>query len=258
MTYETQLVHSCAKVARLVVLGALSVFATSSYAYYFNTDIYNTTGSVANDYHIKLHANSNISVSNHWEHGGDVAFPTFGSSGTGSPNVNLDWSGATVNQGQSVHVGAAGSFGTSVEITESWWTFGGIKLTTQPTNTQASASFDGTGSLYQIAWVDLFDSSLNLIGTEWIEETGSTFPTIYNAGTDPIYVSYAFMTSTTLIPIENLNASLGRSNFGQFTPITEISGIPEPASLSLIAAGVIGLCINRRVRRQRVGTVILV
>lgn len=246
MTCDIHSAQSRPRLARLTLVGALSVFATSSHAYFFNTDIQNTTGSVANDYHIKLHASQNIDVTHHWETGGNVVFPGFSSSGGGSPDLNLNWSGATVNQGQTVHVGASGSLGVSVQITESWWTFGGIKLTTQPTNTQASAHFDGAGSLFQIAWVDLFDSSNNLIGSEWIEELGSTAPTIFNAGSDPIRVSYAFMTSSVEIPIEDLNAGLGRNNFTQFTPITELQGVPEPASLSLIAAGLIGLIGSRR------------
>lgn len=238
-----------ALLARLALLGSLSVYAAGGQAAWFNTDIHNTTGSVANDYHIKVHSDSqNITIGgNHWDTGfGAVPWPSFSASGEGTQDVGLNWSGATVNSGEKVHVGAYG-LPSDFVITESWWTLGGAKL--MPSFGQASASFDGLGTTYQVAWVDLYDGANNLIGSQWIQELGSVQPTIFNATSDAIYVSYGFWQTNTPIPIEQLNATdLNRSNFSQFSPIVRLAGVPEPGSLLLFGAGFLGLLSVRRGR----------
>ena len=206
----------------------------------FNTDFTNTTGSIVNDYHVKLVSDQPINVSNTWQIGGQVQFnaPTITGGGTGT--VQLDWSGATVNQGQTTHVGVSTTaYQPNLRIVESWWTIGGVKFDGTPL---VNAGFNAAPG-FTVAQVRLYDDILgtHLVSTQWIEAPGELASISSFNGT--VYASWATRRSNSVIPLQDLNESLG--GFGSFTPI---AAVPEPPALALLLAG--SLMIGWILRRQ--------
>jgi hypothetical protein len=215
----------------------------------FNSDFVNTTGSLLNDYHVKMVSTAPITISSTWQTGGNVQFNPGTVSGNGTNTVTIDWSGATVNQGQTTHVGAStAAFDPNIKIVESWWTVGGVKFTT--TGNQASANFTG-GANFAVARISIFNDSLGttLLGTEWMEGPGN-FQNVQNQTTDgPLFVKVALLTSTTVIPLQNLNFSL--TGFGADSAVQTLPPVPEPASAVALGVGLLTLAVASARRRSR-------
>ena len=214
----------------------------------FNTDLVNTTGSVLNDYHVKLVSTAPITISDTFQSGGDVVFNSGVVNGNGTNSVTIDWSGATVNQGQTSHVGAAtAAYDPSIIIQESWWTFGGVKFVPN-TGTQATGFFSG-GSFFTVARISIFDSpgATTLLGTEWMQGAGNLLNVANRTSDGPIYVKVATRTSQNAIPLSDLNFSL--TGFGPDSPVLQLSPVPEPSSLLTFGVGM--LCLVGYARRRR-------
>jgi hypothetical protein len=200
----------------------------------FNTHFENTTGNVANDYHIKMVADENITIDATFESGGDVVFDdaltTGGVQGNGTQSVTINWSGATVNPGQTVHVGAGTGIGggtpNNLRITESWWTVGLVKMVSDTLRCFASADFNGTAGSgdWVVVQLEIFDDieGTNLIGRQWIEGRGTSAVITNETYGRSIFARWAFNTpSPDMIPLEDLNEDLG--GFGSFGPIVELA-----------------------------------
>ncbi|MBN1766229.1 MAG: hypothetical protein JW860_13295 [Sedimentisphaerales bacterium] len=189
----------------------------------FNTHFKNTTGSMVNDYHVRLVANEPITVSSTWQSGGDVQFSPGVVTGNGTKSIEVNWSGATVNQGQTAHCGVSTStYIPSLTVTESWWTVGGVKFNPNLNDgLMGNADFDG-GSDYTVARIKLYDDiyGSNLIGTEWIEGPGDLLGISNLSHDGPLYASVATLSSSTEIALEDLNPSL--EGFGPDGPIIEL------------------------------------
>lgn len=199
------------------VLSAYAVVGTrTADAILMNTHFTNTTGNVANDYHLKLVSPNPINISNTYCFGGDVVFNEPTITGNGSTDVSLDFAGSTVNSGQTVHVGfyAPGNF--DIRVAESFWTSGDLEVL--PRIGMKSAAFDGTTNDFLIERISLYDdlAGTNLIGTMWWEDLGASVIN-RNLTTQPVFASYAYLRSPTMIPLEDLNYSL--TGFGPESPI---------------------------------------
>ena len=224
-----------------LALAAMALGSASARAdVLFNTDIVNTTGSVANDYHVRLVAEEPINIDHTYEAGGDVSFLPGVVEGNGTKDVTINWEGVTVNQGQMVHVGASSGFGNGtpnkMRVAESWWTLGGVKLAALTSGRQASADFDGqagTGE-WLVGRIDLYDSAtgFNQIGRQWVEGRGLGI-SLANLTTDgPIFARLALRAPTLQpVPLAELNPSLG--GFGPAGPMQ----ILEPVSPSPYCPG---------------------
>lgn len=232
----------------------LSVFATvglqPANAVLMNTDFENTTGNVANDYHLKVVSTNPIPIDNTFTSGGDVAFNAPTVTGAGTTSVSLDFAGATVNPGQTTHVGFLSIGNFDVKVAESFWTFGGLEIL--PRIGMASATFTGAASDFLVARVSLFDdlAGSNLIGTMWWEDQASS-ATINNFTTEPVYASIAFARFSNMIPLENLNESL--TGFGTESGIQFLAPIPEPETYAMLMAGLglIGFMTRRRRKNEQ-------
>jgi hypothetical protein len=92
----------------LVLLLAASGPARAGFL--FNTDFQNTTGMAANDLHLMLTANQNINITQTYSATVptqiSTAFPNATVTGNNSKAVTIDWTGATVSNGNWTHVGA--------------------------------------------------------------------------------------------------------------------------------------------------------
>jgi hypothetical protein len=211
----------------------------------FNAHLTNTTGNVADDYHVKMTASQNINITSTFEAGGDVMFPDAlgggGVQGNGTTSVTINWTGATVNQNQTAHFGAGSGVGggtpNGFQITESWWTFGGAKLVPadSASGRLCSANFNGVAGSgdWVVVKIELFDSptSSTPIGTEWIEGRGTSAHIINWTSDGPIFARWAFNTpSATQIPIADLNPSL--TGFGDFGPMVVLEPIEVAPSLT--------------------------
>jgi hypothetical protein len=223
----------------------------------FNIDFTNTTGSIADDFHIKLSTSTPVNVLQTFE-GGAVSFNPGTITGDGTTTVEIDWSGATVNPGQTTHIGASASSGSVMDVTyalESWWTHGGQKIGSHgydgagPTVAFTGAASFAPNAGWTVARVTLFTdlAGTNVVGTEWVEEEGD-FARIFNASPyGPIFASVATLSSPDPIPLEDLNFSL--TGFGLDGPIMQLDPVPEPGTVLLIITGLMG-CVWRRTGRN--------
>lgn len=218
----------CLHFCGIVAILALGLIGGSARAAWMNTDVTNTTGNVANDFHLVLESDNPINIANTYNFGSppaDVSFPDTDVSGSGTNDVTISWSGATVNSGQDTHVGFYAPGNLDVKVKKCIWTFGGLEIL--PRNLgMPSAEFDGVGTDYLVVRVNLWDGNddPNLVGTMWWEGQGST-AIIGNFSDHATYASLAFRDPGPMIPLEDLNHTLG--GFGSETDIVEI--VPEIA-----------------------------
>ncbi|HBL27154.1 MAG TPA: hypothetical protein DD490_10000 [Acidobacteria bacterium] len=232
---------TCSTFSRRLVLATASalLLPLAATATLMNADIVNTTGSVANDYHVKLESPNGkpINVGSTFEAGGNVMFndalSSGGVSGNGTSSVTINWSGATVNQGQTVHVGAYAP--EDFIIRESWWTFGGVPLVpAKTTGKLASAKFNNVNQQWVVVQIALWSDirGTRNLGHEWIEGNG-TGAYIFNATCAPIYASWSFRRpSDTQVPLEDLNPAL--SGFDTWTEIVELPAAGVPCATATV------------------------
>lgn len=197
----------------LVVGFTLIVSANASaYTYVWNTDVENTTGNVANDYHVKFVHDSPFTVDKTWTTGGDVSFPNVNVQGSGTTEVTIDYSGATVNSGQDTHIGAAFSVPwRKLKVAEVYWTFGGMELLPRtvlldPDRTGAS----GTAG-YGLARYELYnETGTEYLSVNWQEMDGGSgsFVLTNNNDVNVTVVGLTYRFSLDLVPLEDLNPSL--------------------------------------------------
>lgn len=230
-----------------LLIYALASFSTAE-AVLMNTHFTNTTGNVATDYHLRLVSSQPINIANTYQFGGDVAFSAPTIQGSGSTNVSLDFAGATVNNGQTVHVGFYAPNNWGVKVAESFWTFGGLEL--MPRTGMKSAAFDGLATEYLVERISLYSdlAGTNLVGTMWWEDQAASLIN-QNFTTKPVFASTATLRSPTLIPLEDLNYSLG--GFGTESPIRFYAPVPEPEIYAMLLAGLGLLGFTARRKKQR-------
>lgn len=236
----------------------------------FNTDVRNTTGNVANDYHIKMKAAVPINIDNTYESsvaGGPVfghASPG-GVTGGGTTDVTINWAGATVNSGQETHIGAGTGLGggtpNRLVITESWWTFGGLPVAPAVGGSVpklANVAFDGTAGTgnWVVARVKIYDDAVGttLLSTTWYEGRGSS--AYLTSSSDATYAKVAYTTpSASMVPLASLNSTLpgfGADSAITLLPVSTSVPLPLPALAvlgSLLAVGS-GIVAARRKRKQ--------
>jgi hypothetical protein len=214
----------------------------------YSLDLKNTTGNVANDYHVRLEADANIDTSVLVNANG---FPSIRTRGNGTKAVRIDWSGATINPGGTISEGfgiVGAKLPPNLRITESYWTLGGLKVVALTSGRLATGDFNGTvaSDPWGVVRVSLFDdlTGTDQIGTEWIEgqvnpATLTNYAIVSNQTSDgPIFASWAFRLPGAFVPLDELNSSLG--GFGPQTPIQELAAAPEPSSVVLFGLG--GAC----------------
>ena len=213
-----------------------------TWAIVMNTDFINTTGNVANDYHLKLVCPTPITIDSTFQSGGQVVFDPPTITGNGTNTVSLDFAGATVNNGETTHIGFADIGNFDIKVAESFWTFGGIEIL--PRLAMATATFNGAAGDFLVARISLYDDMLgsNLIGMMWWEEQAA-MADIYNYTTESMYASVSFGRFQDMIQLEDLNESL--TGFGPESQIQFYAGVPEPMSLLLTAIGLASLCLIR-------------
>ncbi len=192
---------------------------------WFNTLLPNTTGNIVNDYHMKYVHTKPMTVQSiyncceppsvSW-----VKFPTAVPAGSGSNTVTLDWSGATLNNGEQTHIGAYITWDDGGEpvITENYWTFGGTEVVPRPVVLDPSWS-SGNGGGYSILRYELLDTSTSTtLSVNWQEMDGGPGPyTLTNNSTRTVTVSgLSTRRVSRPIPGDQLNVALG--GFGDPLP----------------------------------------
>jgi hypothetical protein len=211
----------------------------------FATDFKNTTGQVVNDYHIKLEADKKFKVSDAFSLGlgpaPSTGFPDVSITGNNSTAVTLNFSGATLNPGDSTWVAALqGWFAKGpppgLTVTESWWTVGGIRVHPPKASLGGLLLTPESDGIQTASWnverITLYDSLAGtyVVGHEWSEaQTGIAAPT--NSSGETLFYSTATFVSPTEIPLDQLNLNLG--GFGQESPISSLRPTPEPSALIL-------------------------
>jgi hypothetical protein len=164
-------------------------------------------------------------------------------SGNGTTSVAVTFSGTTFNANDWTHVGI---FGTgNARITDSFWTINGVPVFSNDGH-MPGVAFTGTSTSWLIVRVTIYDALNNVIGHEWAEEQ-ATADSLTGSGV-PLFVSTATMLSSTQIPLDQLNENLG--GFGPESPITPLPSLPEPSSLALAGAGLLGLALARARSRR--------
>jgi hypothetical protein len=221
----------------LACFAALSVSSARA-DFLLNTDIQNTTGQTANDYHIEFEALQQFEVTTVYAsraHNGQpgARFPSHSVTGNGTTNVTITWSGATIFPGNWTHVGAATPVGTGtpngLQVEDSFWTINGKEIDPgNPTGRRSGLlpSFQFTGNSgsgpWLVARVTLYDNPNGMvIGHAWAEGRG-TGVTISNQTTEvPIFETTAFLTPVGKVPLASLNETLG--GFGPDGPLTTLN-----------------------------------
>jgi hypothetical protein len=141
--------------------------------------------------------------------------------------------------GYSTHVGIRGT-GRAV-LADQHWSKSGTP-TSGPDGHMPGVNFTGQspGDKWMIVRTTMYSalSGGAVIGEQWTEEQATGFS--LTGSSVPLYVSSNYFLSNTEIPLEDLNHSLD-SNFGLDSPIVQLNAAPEPSSLVLVSAGVIGM-----------------
>lgn len=185
-------------VLRLVMHGALAatfvlLFAsTNSQATFHNDDFYNTTASIANDFHIEFVSATPITVGTQCCRSSPTGtFPAATVSGGGTLSVTLDWSGFTVNPSQKIHVGYNLTSSTPIKVYKSYWTLNGFQIAS--TLFWPSVNITGGGTNYLLARVTVFDwTGMTLLGHRWVQTLG-TEATVTNGGLGLFYARLAVL-----------------------------------------------------------------
>jgi hypothetical protein len=223
----------------------------------FNAEIYNGTNKSANDYHITLESDSDITVEKTLEtpstkHPGGK-FTGAGLGDNGTTKVVIDYFGHTFDNGEWTHVGAefSTSKDTEVKITNSYWTKDGTEIKSSSLGGKLpGATAVDPPSGWVVLRVDSYDGLTGpLVGSEWIEGKGSS-PSDVMVRNDldvTLYVSTSYLLSPTEIPLELLNDSL--AGFSTPTPVVALPPVPEPSSL-VPALAVLGIAAAARAIRN--------
>jgi len=215
-----------------------------------NADIANTTGQTVNDYEIQLSlpggsiyvSDVYMSTAHNGQPGAAFTMDTIANNGSGL--VTIEFSGATLLPGQWTHVGAEGtSSSPAVVQTLAEWTFNGAPV--GPNGLSGKLldlpSGNANDSNFETARVTFYDAPAigNVIGHEWIEVNGNGPQDVQlvNSNPIPLYGSVAYLNSPTLIPLDQLNETLG--GFGADGNIMTFSAVPEPASLFMACTAVL-------------------
>ncbi len=185
--------------------------------------------------------------------------------------VRLDWHTfppSVVFPGGQVHIGFAGSIPPrchfcdtpGVFITESYWTsgepIGPLLGLLSPVFIPPSSI--GPAPTWLVGRVDLFEEGpeLGRIGSIWWEDQAIS-ASFFNFTTVPVLASIAFASFPDMIALENLNESL--TGFGPaspvqlFMPVPLPAAVPEPASIVLLGAGLMGLLAARNRSSRKIG-----
>jgi hypothetical protein len=221
-----------------------------------NTDFQNTTGTVANDYHIRVQSKFAMLLNDAGSmlpHNGQpgAAFPTTTIHNYSPSDVTIDFSGATLQNLEWTHIGLS-VLGRAPAITESWWTYNGQRI--QPSGSLggvlASAEISGDPSQWMVLQVKLY-TGINgqLIGNMWFQDQGNQF-TLSNWNNQNLYVTTSYKFVSTPYALVDLNEDLGR--LGPESGFQVLVGVPEPSTLTaLLAGGIVGIATCRRLPRRK-------
>lgn len=175
-------------------------------ATFHNDDFFNTTGNLANDFHIEFVSATAITVGSQCCRSSPTGtFPAATTSGGGTKNVTYDWSGLTVNSTEKIHVGYNITSSSPIQIKRSFWTLGGFEVL--PHKHSASTNVSGGGTDYVVARVTLYDdlAGTNVLGHQFVQDLGTTTE-VSNGGEAGFFASSAEISQgPTPIPEVDLN-----------------------------------------------------